>query len=335
MGGGGGGTTTSTTYTSNLPEWAEPYYVNMMERAENASVAPYVPYTGQRIAELSPGQMNAYYGVSNLQHPEQIGQATDMTTGAALASIGNTGNFQNFGVDSMYDPSMWSGEVAARYMNPFAQNVTDTALRKLENQYLTQKVARDANSVKTGAFGGSRQALIEAAAQKDMNQQYADLQYKGMFDAYNNAANLFNTDRSALADAAKMQLAADTSNQSAAAQAAQIRQAGYSAGLQGAQQLGQLGATDQELNLNRYNMLNSLGKEQQQTKQQLLDQQYADFANARDYERNQLTFLSGILRGTDGVLGQDSVSTTPTAGIGSQLAGLGIAAAGALGKSSS
>jgi len=55
MGGGGGGQPTqSTTYTSNLPEYARPYFERMMGRAEAESNQPYVPYGGQRLAGFTP-----------------------------------------------------------------------------------------------------------------------------------------------------------------------------------------------------------------------------------------------------------------------------------------
>lgn len=50
MGGGGGGPSSSTTYTSNLPEYARPYYERLMDRTEAESNQPYTSYTGQRVA---------------------------------------------------------------------------------------------------------------------------------------------------------------------------------------------------------------------------------------------------------------------------------------------
>jgi len=50
MGGGSGGPSSSTTYTSNLPEYARPYFERMMERTEAESNQPYVGYKGERLA---------------------------------------------------------------------------------------------------------------------------------------------------------------------------------------------------------------------------------------------------------------------------------------------
>ena len=59
-GGGGGGPQQSTTYTSNLPEYAQPYFERGMERAEALSQEGYIPYTGQRIEGYSPQQQQLF-----------------------------------------------------------------------------------------------------------------------------------------------------------------------------------------------------------------------------------------------------------------------------------
>jgi len=53
-GSGGGAPTQSTTYTSNLPEYARPYFERMMGRSEAESNQPYVGYQGQRLAGFTP-----------------------------------------------------------------------------------------------------------------------------------------------------------------------------------------------------------------------------------------------------------------------------------------
>lgn len=329
----GGGGTTSTNYTSSLPEYAEPYFINMMDRAENASLQPYSAYQGDRVADTTGAQQSAYDQIGGLTQPDQINQATGLTQAATGASLMGTGTFQNNNVDSTYDPHAFGAADAAQYMSPYAQNVTDSAINKANLAYQTERNGRDANAAKLGAFGGSRQGLVENAAESNLNTTIGDLQYKGMQDAYTNAQSQFGADRSAQKDAAGMQLTADTSNQNAAAQAAQIRQSGYSSALSGANQLGNLGATEQELALNRANALNTVGQQQQALEQKKLDQGYTDFTNARDAERNNLTFYSGILRGTNGVLGQDSTTSAPAPSLASQLGGLGIAGAGLYGMS--
>ena len=120
--------------------------------------------------------------------------------------------------------------------------------------------------------------------------------------------------------------------QEAARQAAanlnlQGAQFGAQTGLQSATQLANLGTTQQQQELNRIQALSAVGESQQALQQQQLSQAYQDYLEQRDWEKNQLGSLSGLIRGTP-------FSTTTTQGTAvsgpttsSQLlsAGLGVA----------
>ncbi len=82
MSGGGGSSapTTTTTNTSNLPEYAEPYFKRMMGRAEEESNKGYTPYGGQRLADVSGDTQTGYqqlrdtaaYGIPELSSVQAI-----------------------------------------------------------------------------------------------------------------------------------------------------------------------------------------------------------------------------------------------------------------------
>jgi hypothetical protein len=50
---GGGGPTNSTVTQSNLPEYAKPYYENLMKRSQKESTTDYQPYKRDRIANMA------------------------------------------------------------------------------------------------------------------------------------------------------------------------------------------------------------------------------------------------------------------------------------------
>ena len=83
-GGSGGGETTSTNYTSNLPEYAEPYYLDMMETASFLARTPYTPYNQPRIAGYNTDQLGAFSGIQSLARTGLPGmqQAADYTQAA-------------------------------------------------------------------------------------------------------------------------------------------------------------------------------------------------------------------------------------------------------------
>jgi len=82
FGGGGGGsqTSTGTTYTSNLPEYAKPFFEqalvsagkNVFETDSSGAVTgvkPMPTYTGDRIAGFTPGQEAIQRDIAGLTTP--------------------------------------------------------------------------------------------------------------------------------------------------------------------------------------------------------------------------------------------------------------------------
>lgn len=88
MGKGGG---TSTQYvqseTSNLPEYARPYFEGLMQRSQSLLSQDYTPYGQERIAGFTPQQQAQQQAVAGMQTPGQFGSATGLTTAAGLGSI--------------------------------------------------------------------------------------------------------------------------------------------------------------------------------------------------------------------------------------------------------
>lgn len=73
-----------------------------------------------------------------------------------------------------------------------------------------------------------------------------------------------------------------------------------------------------------YNLMRGIGRDIDSKNQSALDLAYSDFTNQRDYERGQLNFLSGLLRGVP-VNANSTVSEYQPSNPTSQLAGLGLA----------
>ena len=95
---------------------------------------------------------------------------------------------------------------AQDYMNPYMQSVVDIQKREAQRQADIAGTQRGAGAVKAGAFGGSRQAIMEAEAQRNLSQQMGDIQSQGSQAAYDRAAQMFTSDQA-------RQLAAQQANQ--------------------------------------------------------------------------------------------------------------------------
>lgn len=116
---------------------------------------------------------------------------------------------------------------AEGYMSPYMQNVVDIQQREARRASDIARQGQQAQAVGAGAFGGSRQALVEAERQRNLATQLGDIQSTGQQAAFQNAQQQFNAEQA-------RQLQAQQANQ----------QAGLTTGLQnlnallGIQQLG-------------------------------------------------------------------------------------------------
>jgi hypothetical protein len=278
FGGGGGGTTsTGTTYTSNIPEYLEPYVTKMTEATEKQiyqgeGFKPYQSYaqydqarggTGETVAGFTPMQAQAMRGIQNYQMPQQTRYGSQMAGMAGLGSM-QAGN--------QYARQATNPYAMQAYMSPYMEGAVAPELREAARQSAIQGQANQAQAVQQGAFGGSRSAIIEAERQRNLAQQQGDIYGKGMQNAYQNA-------------------------QQAQQFGSTLNLQGLGQGLQGAQTLGQLGQQQYGQELGLLGQQQATGKMQQDFEQNRLNQIVQDYATSQQYPLMQLGVLSNMLRG--------------------------------------
>lgn len=282
---------TSTQITQNQYGFApdlQEYARDMLGQASSLSdinTNPYMQYQGDRVAQFSPLQQMSYDNATMMQSQPQL---QDATATAGLASLGalNTGYTYNpYAAKSFGDPA-----VAINAMSPYQQNVTDIQLREAQRQADIASTGRQADQVGKGAFGGSRAAIMDAEAARNLALQKGDIQAQGLQSAYTTGMNQFNTEQQ--------------SRQAAANLNAQQGQYGAGLGLQGLQTaltgantLGNLGNTQYYQNMGINQLQNQYGTQQQQQVQSGLNNAYNDFITSQNYPYKQVGFMSDILRG--------------------------------------
>ena len=104
---------------------------------------------------------------------------------------------QNFGNQSAQD-----------YMSPYMQQVVDAQQREARRASEITRNQQQAQAVGQGAFGGSRQAIVEAERQRNLGTQLGDIQAQGLQSAFSQAQQQFNADQA-------RQMAAQQANQQA------------------------------------------------------------------------------------------------------------------------
>jgi hypothetical protein len=276
------GSAVKPTYESNLSNWAGPYVTNMLGKGEALSELPYMGYSGPLTAGASNLQTQAFQKAGDLKTPSSIGQAAN--------TAGNiSGNMQNLSFNpTKFNVDTFGTQQAQQYMNPYLQGSLDPQLAEARRQAEISRIENAGRLTKAGAYGGSRQAIMEAEGNRNLGTNLANITGQGYNTAYQNAMAQFNADQN-------RNIVAQQANE-------QSRQFGSTYGLQGlqaalnaAQTQGSLGAQENQTNLANLQQMSSLGNTQRDIESQGIAADYAQFQEERDYPYKMLQFQQSLL----------------------------------------
>jgi hypothetical protein len=221
------------------------------------------------------------------------------------------------------------------YMSPYMQNVVDYQKTQAARDFGIAQTGRQARAVGAGAFGGSRQAIENAEAQRNLMSQLQGIEGTGAQKAFEDAqrqqqfgANLGLQGLQAGYQGTGMGIqGAQTGLQGVGAQqaASQLGLAGTAQGIQGAQAglsgvgqavgagnyglqgmglanqaagtLGTLGTQRLAADTSVIGTKAQMGAQQQAQQQQIINQAIQDYATAQQYPFMQLGMMNSMLRG--------------------------------------
>lgn len=159
-----------TSKTSTLSPWVGDYVTNALGQGAALAQAPYQAYQGPLTAGASNLQQQAFAGASD------------------LATAG-------------YQPGQFTGgfgaQQANQYMNPYLQASLDPQLKELQRQSDIARLDDAGRLTKAGAFGGSRQAIMESEGRRNLLDKQAGLIGTGYKSAYDTGLGQFNKEREA------------------------------------------------------------------------------------------------------------------------------------------
>ena len=153
---------TQTVIQREAPE-IEAYKLGLMEQAKAlAETAPSMEQLASLTPDqlgLSPLQVQALQQLGNVEGGiggyrtflDRAGKTLDRAEGVGALSTG------------IFDPSM-----VDQFMNPYQKAVTEQALSQLNKQFAEQQARRKATAVGAGAFGGSREGVLEGIAEREL-----------------------------------------------------------------------------------------------------------------------------------------------------------------------
>jgi hypothetical protein len=136
-----------TTQSSTVDPATQARYDDLYNRAQGVAGQPFTPYTGARVAGFNPDQLAGFDATRNM-----------------------------FGRSLGYDPTGQLNNLAQgplniqQFQNPYNEQVINNTLSDLNNARQMQIQSDQDAAIGSGAFGGSRSALLES----ETNKNFAD-----------------------------------------------------------------------------------------------------------------------------------------------------------------
>ena len=237
-------TTSSATSMGMYPEWmkkdmlaAQDAYKKLYEHNLGAG---YRPYTGMTTAGFTPEQIASHQGLASL-----VGSQAPLQQEALGLTRGLTSEF--------------TPEQAQKYMSPYLRASLDAQKAAAQRQFEGTKLPQfEAEAVRAGGMSGlgSRAGVQAAELQSGQNRLMADLEATGQQKAYQDAQNLFKSQK-------------EREKQSALA-LQNLNKEIFSGGLK-----------EQAL-------LEAIGSEKQQMVQSMLDEAQTKYWDKEEFARNEL-----------------------------------------------
>jgi hypothetical protein len=282
-----GGTQKSTSSTSNgIPSWVQQGSKDVWGRAQTVNSRPYEGYTGQRVADLTPNETDAYSTVrAALGSPTNFGQANSMTQ-QGVAGLG--------GMASDYASKAGDPYASVQsYMDPYLGGVLDPVLRNIREQSAMTANGNAANATGAGAFGDARHGVVDAMNNRDTERNVGDATNQIYSTAFGNAQQ---------------------QRQNAINTFLGLQTAGNQAQIAGGSQLAQLQGAQTADTLAKANAAAGAGQAEREVQQNKDNTSYSDFLEKRGWDQQQINSLLSALNGMPYTKTSDTTTKTPTAG---------------------
>jgi hypothetical protein len=168
----------------NISEWAGPYVGDMLSKTAALTNTPYQAYQGPMVAGTAPLQSKVFSGLQSLNFPGQLGQSFTAQGAYTLPTAGAPGT-----------PPAGPTGIASQYMNPYLSAVLTPQLEELRRQSQITQMGTAGKLAQAGAYGGSRQAIMDAETQRNLLQEQNKAIGTGYANAYDKAMGQFNTEQ--------------------------------------------------------------------------------------------------------------------------------------------
>ena len=166
---GAGGVPLDTSKTSTLSPWAGDYITNFLGQGAALANAPQQTYGGPLTAGASDLQQQGFAGMSEVAK----------------------GGFQ----PNTFTSGTFGTAQANQYMNPYLTAALQPQIDEARRQSQITQQQNAAKMTGAGAFGGSRQAIMDSETQRSLGANLANITGAGYNKAYDTAMGQFNAEQ--------------------------------------------------------------------------------------------------------------------------------------------
>lgn len=149
---------------------------NILDRATTIADRPYEEYEGERVAGLSA---NEQQGVNLAKTSADQGREYQNLAAGQITDVANND---------------FTTENLSKYMNPYTEGVVNQSIKKANLAAADQANILKGQAASRGAFGGSRQTLMETQNEKNRLETIGDITTSGYSDAFKNATATWQAD---------------------------------------------------------------------------------------------------------------------------------------------
>ena len=145
------------------------------------------------ISRFDPSQFTGPAGVTQFTGPSGPAQLSKIRSQVQqFSGPSAVSQFSQVGPSGEFDAA-----AAQKYMDPYMQQVVDVQKQKAIQDAAKAQSGRAAQAIGAGAFGGSREGIVQAEAAKSLQEQLGDIQAIGSQQAFKQAQEQFERDRAA------------------------------------------------------------------------------------------------------------------------------------------
>ena len=261
----------TVTSQAEVPTSLQPFVTANLANAANltnpnlnpyAGLGSYYQATGQTpFAQFNPLQRQAATESETLGPSGYLGQGADFAGAAGLGSLMAGQNYLGMASNPY---------AVGSFMSPYMQNVVDVQKQQAVRDYARQIPALQTQGIRAGARGGTREALLQSEANRNLQNQLQGIQATGSQQAYQGAQDILK-------------------------RGTEFGLQGYGQGLQAANTMGQLGQNQFNQQLSAIQNRAAMGKDIFGTESDVAKARFADYQAMMNDPMNKVKFMSGIL----------------------------------------